>query len=529
VTLPVTGRNSFPAPLLFALIFSLLWLLHAPLLRLPYFWDEAGYFVPAARDLALTGNPIPVSTVSNAHPPLVMAWLAFWWKFSAYTPAVTRTAMLLVAAFTLTGVFRLARQVSNLQVAIATAVLTALYPVFFAQSSLAHLDMMAAGFTVWGLASYLRGNAWRAACFFGLAGLAKETALITPFALMAWEACFPLFSRVPSFSGVFAKRVGWKAGVLVISALPLAGWLAYHHARTGVVFGNPEYFRYNVGATLHPVRFLLALGQRLWQLFGYLNLFVLTGAAAVAMLRSPIVTGERVANDVEYEERPRIALPVQLVFAVVLTAYLLALSLVGGALLARYLLPAYPLVILEAVATLWRRVTWWMPAVGLIAAAFVVGLFVYPPYRFAPEDNLAYVDFIRLHRQAANWLAKVPGSPRVLTAWPATDELRKPYLGYVKQPISVTAVENFTAAQLAGRAALPGESFNYALIFPTKIEPAGSMPPWWERLQTRYFDYHRDVQPEEAARILGGTIVFNKSRGEEWVAIVAANSVTKGR
>ena len=24
---------------------------HAPLLQLPYFWDEAGYYVPAARDL----------------------------------------------------------------------------------------------------------------------------------------------------------------------------------------------------------------------------------------------------------------------------------------------------------------------------------------------------------------------------------------------------------------------------------------------------------------------------------------------
>jgi len=61
--------------LLFALFFAGLMLLHAPLLRLPYFWDEAGYYVPAARDLFLTGSLIPHSTLSNAHPPLVMAWL----------------------------------------------------------------------------------------------------------------------------------------------------------------------------------------------------------------------------------------------------------------------------------------------------------------------------------------------------------------------------------------------------------------------------------------------------------------------
>src|SRR5512142_2768615 len=81
------------SPLLFALIFSLIFILHAPLLRLAYFWDEAGYYVPAARDLLLTGDLIPRSTVSNAHPPLVLAWLAMWWKLSGYTPAVTRTAM----------------------------------------------------------------------------------------------------------------------------------------------------------------------------------------------------------------------------------------------------------------------------------------------------------------------------------------------------------------------------------------------------------------------------------------------------
>ena len=43
----------------FALIFTALFLTHLPLLRLPYFWDEAGYFIPAARDLLLTGSLIP--------------------------------------------------------------------------------------------------------------------------------------------------------------------------------------------------------------------------------------------------------------------------------------------------------------------------------------------------------------------------------------------------------------------------------------------------------------------------------------
>src|SRR3989442_578641 len=123
--------NRLHPALVFTLIFVFIFLLHLPLLQLPYFWDEAGYYVPAARELLLTGSLIPRSTPSNAHPPLVMAFLAACWKLSGFTPLVTRTAMLAIAAFCLSGVFRLAERVSNTEVALAATICTALYPVFF--------------------------------------------------------------------------------------------------------------------------------------------------------------------------------------------------------------------------------------------------------------------------------------------------------------------------------------------------------------------------------------------------------------
>jgi len=92
------------APLL-ALLFFILLVLHFPLLKLPYFWDEAGYYVPAAHDLLLTGSPIPHTTISNAHPPLVMAYLALWWKIFEFAPLVTHMAMLMMSSFALLGLF----------------------------------------------------------------------------------------------------------------------------------------------------------------------------------------------------------------------------------------------------------------------------------------------------------------------------------------------------------------------------------------------------------------------------------------
>lgn len=267
--------RAYPA-LVFAVIFVFIFLLHAPLLQLPYFWDEAGYYVPAARDLLLTGSLIPHTTVSNAHPPLVMAWLAVWWKLVGYAPLVTRTAMLVLAAFSLLGVFRLAERVANTKVAIASTLCTALYPVFFAQSSLAQVDLAAAGLTFWALSAYVEGEAVETALWFAVAALAKETAILAPMALAAWEV-------IGLLPGNSSQRKLWLEGAdresrasslrqiasLLISALPLGLWYAYHYARTGYVFGNPEFFRYNVAATLSFTRFLLALAMRLWQVSGY--------------------------------------------------------------------------------------------------------------------------------------------------------------------------------------------------------------------------------------------------------------------
>src|SRR5579864_9483189 len=106
-------RSSPHPAIVFAVVLVAIFLLHAPLLQLPYFWDEAGYYVPAARDLLLTGSLIPHSTLSNAHPPLVIAYLALWWKVAGYRIFVTRSTMLLAAAFTLFNLFRLAHRVSN--------------------------------------------------------------------------------------------------------------------------------------------------------------------------------------------------------------------------------------------------------------------------------------------------------------------------------------------------------------------------------------------------------------------------------
>lgn len=506
----------------FALIFTALFLTHAPLLRLPYFWDEAGYFIPAARDLLLTGSLIPHSTLSNAHPPLLMLWLAFWWKFSAFTPAVTRFAMLLIAAFALFGTWRLARAVANQPVAFATVACTALYPVFFTQSSLAHLDMLAAALTLWGLAMYVERHSIAAVVFFALAPLAKETALLAPVAICVWELVCPLLRTHVGAGESLCMRCGKPSRALVwlLCAIPLACWLAYHKHITGYAFGNPEYLRYNATATLNPLRVLLAMLIRLWHLLGYLNLFILTIGALSAMFLPPLL--ER-----DGSERQRIAINVQLVFAAVILAYLVAFSVVGGAMLARYFLPVYPLVMLICVSTLRRRVrrwTWWIAAACML---FVFNLILPPPYRIAPEDTLLYRDYVIEHKAAADILSRHFPDKRILTAWPASDELTRPYLGYVKRPLNVVRIENFSDLEML-RASQAYEQFDVVYLFPTKWEPPHpllSSLPFGRAVHERFFDYHEDMEPQRAAALLNGRVLDYQNRNNEWIGIIAIERI----
>lgn len=503
----------FPALLLLAGLFAFLALTHIPLLRLPYFWDEAGYFVPAARDLLLSGNLIPHSSPANAHPPLVMAYLALWWKVAGFAPLVTRLAMLLVAAFALLGSFRLAERVANRQVAIAATLCTGLYPVFFAQSSLAHLDLAAAALTLWGLDAYIQGREWRTAAWFCLAVLAKETAILAPLALLTWGAVCPFLKR-NNVLRLFPRRSWRRAAALLVPVAALGLWFSYRYWRTGNALGNAEFVRYNLLDTLNPLRIVIAGVERTWQAAGYMNLFLLTAAAAMAMWFPPV--------EDKWGERPRIAPAVQAVFAAIVTAYVAALSVVGGAVLARYMLPVVPLVIIICVSTLWRRIASWRVVVGIVCLGFALGLFVNPPWGFAPEDNLAYRDYVVLHQAADQMVGARYGNARVLTAWPAAEELTQPYLGYVKQPVRVLRIDDFSLAQMMA-AADSKDQFEVALLFSTKYEPPRKLFgdwPAWDRIKTRFFGYHRDLPPEIAARLLGGEIVFEKRLGGQWVAVV---------
>ena len=538
-------RPPISVPLLFAPVFVCVYLLHFTLLRLPYFWDEGGYYIPAAWDFFRLGTLIPETTMRNAHPPLPSILLAAWWKLTGFHILSTRLFMCLVTTAALLAVFRLGRMLLGDAAGLTAMVLTAIYPVWFAQTTLAHADMFAAAFTLWAISFYAdraewtgkpagssTANAISGGLLFALASLAKETAVVIPAALFLFELRLWVLDVSRLRHGGLAKdefdprstysqnpvnprlrskmwgtqRIAWLAA-LAFPALPLAAWYLYHRAKTGFMFGNPEFLRYNATANLSPLRMLLSLWHRLVHLTVHMNLFVPV-LATLAVLLLPARDGKPILH--------RGA--VRLLLFLLITQWI-AFSILGGALLTRYLLPAYPLLLILCVAAWTNRVRWWPAIAALSLLGFAIACEVNPPYPFAPEDNLAYRDMIVLHQHAIREMQRRYPGATVLTAWPVAADLQKPELGYIRMPMQTVEIQNFTAEEVA-KAAANGGAYDTALVFSTKYDP----PPGGLRLgsdRSGFYDYHRDLRPREIASALGGAVVWQEERKGQWAAVLA--------
>ena len=491
--------------------FATLLLLHYPFLRLPYYWDEAGYYIPAAMDFFHSGQLIPSSTLPSGHTPLVIIYLALVWRAFGFSPLVTRAAMIAVAAGTLAGVYALGRRVANQEIRCWSVLLLGLSPLFFAQSALAHLDLAAALFTVLALVALLEDHPAKFALASTAAVLSKETAVV--LLPVAWIS---FWWRCKNATGTLA-RAWWAAYLAPLAAL--IAWTGFYHHATGFWTGNREYLSYNLYSTLHPARVLLTFLRRLYETFaGGFNWLLTAGAIAGlawshrnkagTALETPVIPAKAGIHSLFF------------LGGWLAAVYLVMLSLVGGAVLPRYLLPFFPPLVLIAVILIWRLPRPLARSImAVTTTCFVWAWLLNPPYPFPFEDNLAYADFIRLHERAAQFLEAKAGKERILTAWPATDELARPFLGYVRQPLKVVPVQGFGRQDFDG---VSPESFDCLYLYSRRWEPGNNWLrrfPWLQRLQERYFEYQPQVPENELATKYHLHLLASFERRHQWARI----------
>ncbi len=482
----------------FALFAAVVFATHAPFFDLPYYWDELGQFIPASLDLYREGAWVPHSTVPNVHPPGVMAYLAAAWRIAGCSPAVTRAAMLLLASLAVLFAFLLAielcRQAPGAP-ALAPAFWLCVSPLFFAQAMLAQLDMPAMLFTTAALLLFLQDRPAQSAGVCTALVLVKETGLIVP---AVFAACL-----------LWERRRREALWFLAPSAA-LAVWIAVLYHATGNPLGNAEFTRYNLYYLWRPARLATTVLRRLHYLFVADFHWIGTAAILFAWRHTPLF-------------RTRAWRVAWLIVA----AHIVALSMLGGAALERYLLPVLPVVYAAMAAALaWaaRRVR--VVAIAAIGAGLAAGIFWNPPYPFPPENNLAFTDFVRLHQAAAAFLEQRFPARTVATAWPLSSALRRPEMGYVTRRRPVRELMDFRPAAVR---ALDWNRSPVFVLFSRTWDPPLNLMRWSpvRHLWSRYWDFEPDITPLEVQAHLPLRLVARFERRGQWIEVYAATPILR--
>lgn len=462
-------------------------LAHLPFLQTPYFWDEAGQFIPASLDLFFSGEIIPRSTLPNVHPPGVMLYLAAVWHLFGYSIVATRLAMLLIAILAGWAVYRLAADFlcPDCKAAVMTLALLCLSPLFFSQSIMALLDMPAMALTVVALLLFLREQLALAALACVALVMVKETGALLPAVLGI----------------VLVLEHRWKRSVLfLIPAFPLIGWLILLHSSTGNWLGNTYFAQYNLRYPLNPMRIALALIRRGYYLFIGTGYFVGTIALLKTRKIRPLSRAWRIAG----------------VFGL---AHVAAMCILGGAVLERYLLPVLPIA-LAAFANAFCSLTPRFRTVAFAGtcAASAACIFVNPVYPFPLENNLAWTDYVAVQRDAAGYLsAHLQAGATISSSFPFAGCMRRPELGYTVRQYHIDEIPDFSSRSVE---ALRGKRIDAFVLFSSTWNPLGlTRNRRWVDFLKRFYGYELDLDPQEIPSVLRLHPVARYEQHGQWIEI----------
>jgi hypothetical protein len=162
----------------------------------------------------------------------------------------------------------------------------------------------------------------------------------------------------------------------------------------------------------------------------------------------------------------------------------------------------------------WQR----LAAAGVLLAASVGDNFLNPPYPFPYENNLAYTDFLRLHQDAAEYLARWYPQVRVDTAWPMSMELEKPELGFVKHAIEVRPMNDLT---VRGLEQTDWRRVEVMVMFSRRWDPEFSLMhlPAVRRFWRRFYQVLPNANETEARARIPFPVEAHFDRRGQWVDI----------
>lgn len=462
----------------FLIIF--IFLLKYPILNLPYSWDVMNYIIPAAQYIYENGFSIFLWEYSNGHPPFYFVLLGFVFKLFGNTQFVSHLVTVFFSFLSVYYTYLLGKFLFNRKIGIIASLLMFFYPTFFSYSGLSYLAMPLTALTIISIYYFVKGKISLYIIFSSLLVLTKERGIFVPAALLFYDV-------------IKNRKINIRKQLILAIPLFVFGlWLLSNR----LYYGS---FLYPLNSTLFSpniILFFLNIFVVLKSLFFDYNVWILTSLLFLSCFSFKLIKKNKnlfyylipsfilflllfiSPNFSPYLEKyfPNIINYLLILknfsflFSIILFLFLLSFKkfinfwnnkklypfytififmflsyILFSPFPARYGLPIYPIIFIlfsVSLVKLFKKYSY------LVFLILLVLFFVQwggdsNKVGFALENNMEYVDSIKTHQMAVNYLEENFPDSVVLVSYPQSLELKYSYLGYVDKPLNVVSIPPF--------------------------------------------------------------------------------------
>ena len=458
----------------FLLLFLLLIIINFNNLNLPYYWDDFNYVIPAADYVYNNGPTIFLWEYGQGHPPFFYILSGLIFKIFGDSQLVGHLITLSFAFLAVLFTYLLGKELFSRKVGIISSLLLLFTPIFVSYSSLFFLEMPLTALLMMSLYYTIKEKPYLSIIFGSLAVLTKEIAIVAVFSIFIYEVI-----KKKEY-----KSLVYITPILVFILLTIFNKIYYGH------------FLYPISTSLiilSPIKniftFILVLKNIFFDQFRWIltsiiilsliskNIFKknkkqIIYSAILSLILSIIIFSLKFLKFPDYfpNYNQYMLLLQKFSFLIIILFFLLIINIkeffnlylrkdfygIYSVLLIvivahfliipfapRYILFIYPLIFLIfgfAINKLFNKYSY-------LVVLILIILFIssYHGTRssvgFTLEDNLEYVDFIKVRQLGADYIASNFADSNVLTTFPLSADLSYPYGKYVSHKINTITLE----------------------------------------------------------------------------------------
>jgi hypothetical protein len=397
-------------------------------LSTPYFWDELGVYIPAARQMndAGTISLLPSSLdplYSRGHPLLYTFCNAAIFHIFGESVIVAHGFALFLAIVFLGSFYYIVCDLFEARIAFYACILFAIQPVFMAMSVISLPEMLLAIFTTWSLWSLIRSKWYLYSLFGSLAIMTKESAIVVLgiaflYFMINWVLKFPYFSRDKQLKIFICISIPLLVYVLFLCIQKIQnGWFFFPEHIGYLHLSLMQFFNTNV---------------RMIKTFFLNKSNFLVGIPAIIYLAMVLINWKRASN-------------VYMMMALFIVAAFLFSNF--NFYLPRYLLFVVPWIILFGVTGIDKFINKYFaekPGYQYFVGLYLLGACAcavnhWDNDRFNDTFDVSYRKVVNLVKETTDWVSNQPWKNKPIEAnFPVFQALQESRNGYVSKPYFIS-------------------------------------------------------------------------------------------